>query len=179
MAYETGWSSIVEFQSGQEVSNKFDNAFTKIDEAFIGLDETDTQLSLEIQALANLIQPFYIYSKAQAVTIEDTWTDLCEVSAVENDHATFEYKMALSFELDSAIHSAHFRYSIDGGINWDETIIEPSDATNKQGIAYFFPKDVLEDAGVSLKLQAMKSDAADVMTINFADVIIEKKIDLS
>lgn len=179
MAYETGWQSIIEFQSGREVSDKLNTAFFNIDKSFIGLEEADTSLDAKIDALALVVNPFYIYTKVVDVNVQDTWTDVCTVEAAENPHATFEYKLSTSFTLDTAIHSALFRFSIDGGSNWDEITLEPSDATNKQSPTYFFPKDVLKDAGLSLILQARKEDAADVMMILYADVIIEKKINLS
>ncbi len=179
MAYETGWDSIIEFQSGREVSDKLNTAFYNINQAFVGLGEKDDSLTQQIQALTLLASPFYIYTKVSALDIEDTWTDVCTVESAENPHATFEFKMSTSFTLDSAIHSAFFRFSIDGGSTWDEITLEPSDVTNKQSPTYFFPKDVLKNAGVSLILQARKEDAADVMTILYADVIIEKKIELS
>ena len=58
MAYETGWISIVEFQTGQEVSNKFDLAFENIDNALTDienrLDATESATSDNTQAISDL-----------------------------------------------------------------------------------------------------------------------------
>ncbi len=178
MAYETGWSPIIEFQTGQEVSNKFDAVFSNINSAFLGLGNTDEQLQANINIVANSVAPFYIYSKATNVDVQDTWTDICSIESLENDQAVFEYKFSATFTLDSATHFAYFRYSIDEGSTWYELREEPSDWDNKQTIDYFFPVPVAKDAGVHLMIQAMKEDSADVMTVSYADAVIEKKINI-
>ncbi len=119
--------------------------------------------------------PFYEYTKAVDVTIPDAnYVDVAEVKVDGVDASTYEYKFSASYTIDSVSNPANFRYSIDGGVNWDYFSKENKDASDITSIDYFFPKPHNDGDTVQLKLQAAKSSASNTMVVTFADVIIQK-----
>jgi len=195
MAYKSGWISIVEFQTGQEVSTKFDNAFTNIDlglAAVTQIEEGLTSLGLRVDEVESAIAtlnsrvaaleaattPIYEFDKKIDVNLPITWTDLGTVNIASHPAGIYQYLVSFTFVLDSINSSGEFRYSIDGGSTWFEFSIEPKDINNTQPYTHVFPYEATEDEGLSLMLQGQKQDAGDTLIVQFSDVAIEKKVSL-
>lgn len=122
----------------------------------------------------------YRYAKTtdvpvNAVSTDPDWTDVGEVTFDTAQAGIYEYKISLSFNLNSTTTSAYVRFSIDGGVNWSTFQGEPKDITDSRPAFYAFPKEYAVDTPLQLKLQAAKEVAGDVMTVTFADVIIDQK----
>ena len=183
MAYESGWSPIVEFQTGAEVNNKLTTAFNAID-AVLGKFETAEPIVYEnkvrIDALEadRLMQ--YEFGKAENLTIiEDTFQPVATVSIAILNTGIFEYKMSLRFKYSNTSTSAVFRYAIvrngDANPTWYEIWHEVKDATNDDIIAFGFPLDEANGDSVEFKLEARCETTGHQLDIEYADMIIDQK----
>ena len=88
----------------------------------------------------------------------------------------YEFKLSITYTLNTSVRTAFFRFSIDNGVIWEEFQSEPKDITDKTATFYAFPKQyaqVVPTDNVFL-LEAAKENALDVLTVNFADVIVER-----
>ena len=169
-SFASGWTPIVELQSGFEVNNKLTEAFTQID---LGLAAVTDNTNKLID-----IDPIYLFDKTQDVDIAlaGTWYDIGNIDMLANPHAAYQYTMSFTHLLNSTQHSALYRFSIDGGVVWTQFEMEQSDKTDIFPFTYTLVKNRFLNQGLHLKLQASKEDAGDTMTVQFADVIIEKKL---
>ena len=168
--YESGWVSIVELQTGAEVSQKLDNAFANVDDGLEAITANTNELAS--------LEPVFLVDKVQDVNIASAgqWYDIGQIAVAENVAADYLYAMSMTFTLSTTVNDASFRFSTNDGLTWNEWSTEPKDSSTKYPVVYMFPYNRALDAGLNLRLQAMKTGSGDTMTINFADVWIEKKL---
>ena len=197
MAYASGWTSIIEFQNGQVVSDKFDATFANIDAGLsalsdLELDVTDheqrigdneTALTDHEQRISS-VESFvtqqegkvYASDKATSVDIptQAVWTPVVSVAVPTHQAGIYEFKVSVSFTYETTTNSALLRFSTDGGSTWNEFRVEPKDIADVIPWTYFYPVNATENQGLSLEFEASK-ESADTMTVLFADVIIDQK----
>lgn len=89
--------------------------------------------------------------------------------------STFEIKVSMSTQYSETSRSAYIRFSIDGGINWKEYVKEAKDATDVTPFFYSFPKTFPTATDIDLVLEGRCENSSDVFTINYADLIAERK----
>ena len=86
------------------------------------------------------------------------------------------YKAALGqmFTLDTAVNSAWFRASFDGGLTWMEVAENVVDVTANKPLSFF---TIIEHAGGTMNIitQSKKEAAGDVLTIVQQNMTLERK----
>ena len=194
MAYETGWTPIVEFQEGAVVSQKFDNAFSKIDTALAAYEATEGQVNTNVsdistlqssavnqsQRITALESVQYEFIKVKDLDIsQDTFAPVATVTIDNMNAGIFEYKVSVLFKYSSTSSSAIFRYAIirndDANPTWYEIYEEPKDITNNNSMDLFFPIEETGGEKVTLALEARCEDASQTLSIQFADLMIDQK----
>jgi hypothetical protein len=194
MAYETGWTPIIEFQEGAVVSQKFDNAFSKIDTALVAYEATEAQVNTNVsdistlqssavnqsQRISALENVQYEFIKVKDLDIsQDTFAPVATVTIDNMNAGIFEYKVSVLFKYSSTSSSAIFRYAIirndDANPTWYEIYEEPKDVTNNNSMDLFFPIEETGGEKVTLALEARCEDASQTLSIQFADLMIDQK----
>jgi len=194
MAYETGWTPIIEFQEGAVVSQKFDNAFSKIDTALAAYEATEAQVNTNVsdistlqssavnqsQRISALENVQYEFIKVKDLDIsQDTFAPVATVTIDNMNAGIFEYKVSVLFKYSSTSSSAIFRYAIirndDANPTWYEIYEEPKDITNNNSMDLFFPIEETGGEKVTLALEARCEDASQTLSIQFADLMIDQK----
>lgn len=144
------------------------------------IDDPPSLISLCAWAdkIDNRLADDYLFAKVSNVNIPDAnWVPVVQLVTPPLSIGTYEFKLAFTWNLDSAIHSILFRFSTDGGTIWENWISEPSDITNNVPFSYFFPIDITaSDTVMDLQFQSSLENAADDGNITFADIIFERKI---
>ena len=173
MAYESGWTPIVEFQTGETVNNKLTNAFGSID---TNLSDIDTRLTnLEQHSLG-----VYEFGKAENMIItSDLFQPVTSVTVLDQPVGLYEYKVSLRFRYNNTSTSAVFRYALVRNDNptptWYEVWHEVKDTTNDDIIAFGFPLDEAGGDKVEFKLEARCEATGHQLDIEYADMIIDQK----
>lgn len=187
MAYETGWTPIVELQTGETVNNKLTNAFESIDNGFAGT-ESDinavnvrvNSLETRVTALENASAAQYEFGQVQNLTIvEDTFQHVTSATVQSLNQGIFEYKVSTRFKYNNTSTSAVFRYALIRNDNstptWYEVWHEPKDATNDDILVLGFPVDEVGGDKIEFRLEARCEATGHQLDIEYADVIIDQK----
>lgn len=112
---------------------------------------------------------------SQVITaVDPAFDDLVSVSAPFAKAGAYEYKFSILFTLNSTTNSGIIQYSTDN-TNWYTIKIEAKDTDDQRPVTYFFPIEYTVDTPLNLYLRAAKSNAANTMTVLFADAIIDQK----
>jgi hypothetical protein len=119
----------------------------------------------------------YEVSKVSDHLVTDAaFEPLVSIPLVEAPAGWYEYKFSVLYTINSTVNSAFFRYSTDGGSTWWEIRSESKDAADQVPLTYFFPIQYSgETNNLSLAIEVRKENAGDVMTVLFADAVIDKK----
>jgi len=117
----------------------------------------------------------YFYDKQSAITITQTDPAYQQIASIAYNNAppgVYEYRISLSHTIDSVVNSSLFRFSIDGGVNWDTFRTEAKDISDVVPLYYAFPKEYASITSLSLIIEAAKTNAGDTMVVTFVDAII-------
>lgn len=116
----------------------------------------------------------YDYVKESAIVIaDDNYETIAELITPTRDKGVYEYRMSMTYSLNSTNTSAYFRFSLDGGTTWTEFRTEPKDNTDSVPMYYSFPKPLPREV-LQLMMQARKENAGDVLNIEFIDLMIAR-----
>ena len=112
----------------------------------------------------------YDYNKAQDIlAIPDTYTELNNYTSPSRPAGIYEVGMSFTWDFTIVNRSAYFRWTTDGGGNWNEFISEPKDVQDKQGVYYQYPVDH-PGGPMSITTQMRKEDGLGVLNVTFSDV---------
>ena len=116
----------------------------------------------------------YDFKKESGITIvDDTYQEVARL-AVTRNAGLYQVAMSFTWTLNSTTQSGFFRWSIDGGVTFTEFQSEPKDITNKSAVYYAYPLN--HDGGVfDFIVQMRKENPADIMSVEFIDLIFESK----
>jgi hypothetical protein len=122
----------------------------------------------------------YNFAKSTNVTItalntDDPWTTIGTVTMNGAQPGIYEYKISVTYTLDSTTTSAFLRFSTDGGATWNNFQAEPKDISDARAVFYSYPIEVTAQSDLKLDLQGAKELLGDTMVVTFADVIIDQK----
>ena len=110
---------------------------------------------------------------ATDLTMTEVYSEVTNVEMLDVEEGTYEYGMSGVHSFDQSITSVYRRMSIDGGVTWQEVILEPSDNTNIIANSYqFYIQGVSGD--LSLIVQARKETVTGVLTIHSANAWIKR-----
>ena len=118
--------------------------------------------------------PSYDYDKTVAFVVPSaTYSEVSRLTTDDRAAGTYEVKMSLTYALTTALRSAFFRFSTDGGTTWNEWVSEPADSTDVVPLYYAYP---FEHQGGPLEIifQSRLEQAGDSLTVNFLDLIFER-----
>ena len=87
---------------------------------------------------------------------------------------TYTYNMAITWHYDRTNASAYFRFSLDGGLSWQEFTLEPQDSTDHGTLDYSFPKVVSSAEPLDLRVEAKKETGSGTMAVSHSDVWIQR-----
>ena len=147
----------------QEVSVSADWDFMAITEGLGGGASTDK------------IYKFTKVSGHVVASVNPAWEEVVRVEVAGAPAGTYEYKISMTYTLNSTTTSAFVRFSIDNGVTWNEFRAEPKDVTDARAEYYAFPIVYSDTENLNLIIEASKEVGGDVMTIDFIDVIIDQK----
>ena len=171
MAYETGWTPIVELQSGQVVADKHDDAYGNTDIAL-------TDIEARLAALESQATKLYVTDKAvDVLNITNTFSTLCSVdySLLLGDIAEFKYSVSFIFDVGNTANSAIFRFSINDGASWTEHHLEVKKENLSEPQTYFFPETMTVNTSSTFLFEVRKENATDTLDILYADIIVDQK----
>ncbi len=171
MAYDSGWSPIVEFQTGADVNVKLTNAFDNVDQGLAAITANEETL--------NEIYPLYLYDRIRDLTLatEGQWYELGAINHGTHPKGIYKYEVHSLFLNQGGNDAVVLRYSIDDGLNWREVAIPH--AAGRDIYTFNTVATVIQnaaDTGLKLRLQAKKLNAGDTVVVYHSDVIIEKKL---
>jgi len=127
-----------------------------------------------ITADSDLTSYDFVKVSGQSIT-QDTFKQVAKLTTPIRKSGTYEYKFSVSFKYSSTSRSAVFRISSDNGTNWTEFKKEPKDATDTVPFFYAYPKTMASDGVINLILEAKCENASDTLTVNYCDLIAERK----
>ena len=111
------------------------------------------------------------------ITSNNGYQDIASLTTlVAEIDEVYEITFSATFNYDSIKRSALFAWSIDGGTTFEEFSIEPKDKTDQKALGYTFPHKVSVKGAIQLVLQAKCENTGDVLTIDYANIIAERKI---
>jgi len=117
----------------------------------------------------------YDYKKVKdQVTTSDAYAPLVSMATPAREAGTYEIKISSTFTYNTTGKSAFFRWSIDGGTNWEEFSVEPKDVTDKKALSYDFPYEHLGGA-IDIRLEFKCESASNTLTVLFANLVFEQK----
>jgi len=117
----------------------------------------------------------YDYEKVKdQVTTSATYAPLASMVTPDRIAGTYEIKISATFTYDTITKSAYFRWSIDGGTNWEEFNVEPKDTTDKKALDYSFPMEHLGGAK-DIRLEYKCEADGNTLTVLFANLVFEQK----
>jgi len=135
------------------------------------LSQLDTRVTA-IEAKPDL--SFYKFTKVTAFTVpDDNYIEAGRLTETI-EAGTYEIKFSITYTYNTTTKSAFFRWSLDGGATWQEVSEEAKDKTDVRPRYYAFPK-VLTAGQKDIIFEAKKEAAGDVMTIDFLDIILDRK----
>jgi hypothetical protein len=194
--YGTGWSPIQEFETGAEVSTKFNTAFENIDIALDALEVIEPKVDNNTSDISTLTQVVndnttnisklmgvqYEYSILSApidITDDVNYTPIVEVEIPQVNDGIFEYKLSIRWSYSSTNSSAMFRYAIirndDTNPTWFDFNQEVKDKTDNLTSSLFYPVAESNGDRVKFALEGKVETSGQTLTVGYADVIIDQK----
>jgi len=124
------------------------------------------------------IKDFYTYdyeSKINTIVTSDSYVEVSRLTTLSRDAGTYSVTNSMMYSYDNTNRSAFFRFSLDGGANWNEIRKEPKDNTDKLPESYT-TTIVRTGADIfDIIIQARVEDATDTLTIYKLDIMLERK----
>lgn len=116
----------------------------------------------------------YELDARQNLDIDDTYTEIANVTMSNAVLGDYEHTMSLTHSYDQTNSSAFFRFSIDGGVTWDESTLAPDDKLDRTFTAYSFVR-VGESGNINLQIQARKEDSdVGILTVHSVNAWIKR-----
>jgi hypothetical protein len=112
----------------------------------------------------------YDYDKASNIlNIPETYTQLNDYTSPSRPAGVYEVGMSFTWDFSLVSRSAYFRWTTDGGTNWNEFISEPKDVQDRSAVYYQYP---FNHAGGTMNIitQMRKEDALGTLNVTFSDV---------
>ena len=106
----------------------------------------------------------------------DGWTPLAKIQGTKAA-GLYEIKVSKTFQYNQTGKSAMFRWTLNGDAitpNWEIFPIEVKDKTNRMSESYVFPY-THNGGNMDIQLQAKREGNVGELTIDFANVIVERK----
>lgn len=172
MPYGSGWTSIVNLDTGQEVSDSLDTAFGNIDTALTDIETKTDDFETRISSIENGFNFARVTSKTIAGT---TYEEIVKVAYSYILGNNFFFTFNLNTLITSTAKTFTIRYSIDSGTTWTEQAINIEDNLIGAPISYSFPVPFAAASAEEFIIQAKKSNVADTLSFKDANVIAEKK----
>jgi hypothetical protein len=109
------------------------------------------------------------------LNVPTTYTKAAEIVSVPQIvGATYEIVISYAYTFDSTNQSAFFRFSINGGITWQEAVYEFSDVTDYYDGSYVFPYVATSTTPLHIILEARKETASNTMNVTYANASIKR-----
>jgi len=201
MAYESGWTSVVEFQKGQQISDKYNSAFNNIDSALADietrLDDNDTLWSTNtdswntqgnintdyndrLVALEGTQQDFtFAENNGMTVTNEayDDAVGLTHTFSSPVGVNMYGYSITFSGTVNDKLHIEMTVPNADGTAGTPfEHIFEIKDSAEVRPKTYFFPRTMTGEVNNGqVKVRFRKGSGDADIQVNFIDVMSEIK----
>lgn len=128
---------------------------------------------------------FPVFSDAHGLTSNPGWVDLSNsypavVGSPAADEAEarlqgvsvaglYEFMISSTWEVDNANNGISSRFSLDGGLSWEEFFSAPSGANELQNTMYAFPL-TRNSASFDLVVQGRKTNAANTAILRFLSI---------
>ena len=191
MAYESGWTSIIELQNGDVVADKLNSAFTNID---LGLAQIEG-MELDISGLTTITSDHEIRITALEVPADKTFTYSAN-DGMTVDNEAYDDAIGVEHIFSAPIGDVMYGYSVtfSGTVNdklWIEFtvpnedgtagipfehVFEIKDSSEVRPKYYAFPRThtaSITDGTVRVRFRKDTGDAD--FTVNFVDVMSEVK----
>jgi hypothetical protein len=112
----------------------------------------------------------YDYNKASGFTnLPETYSTLNDYTSPSRPAGVYEVGMSFTYDFDQANRSVYFRWSTDGGTNWNEFVAEPKDVQDKSAVYYQYPFSH-PGGTMQIETQIRKEDVNGILNAPFADV---------
>ena len=159
----------------QNVTNSAFGIDLQFQEASVSSDWDLVALSSSSSGSSSSSLGSYDYSKTTGYTNATTgYTAVGSLVTPTRDAGTYEVKLSMTWSHTTQNESVFFRWSMDGGVNWDELREEVKDATDHKPEYYAYPVVEAIEFIKDIRIEA-RSDSG-TLTIDFLDIIYERKI---
>jgi len=156
---------------GSNTSNIATNTSAiSLHEASINILDTKTT---DLEALTT----DYHFSKvAGASTTTNTYSPLNSLLVTAAQGTVYEVKFSMTFNYNTTTRSAYFRFTVDGGISWNEVRKEAKDVTDNNAVFYAFPITHIPGDNIDLQVEYRTESNGNVLKVSFIDVVAERKL---
>ncbi len=185
--YITGWSSIIELQSGQVVSDAFDSTFGAINNVFIDVEarldateNTTANQETRIGALETIGLGFSYTPEAGFSVISESYDEAVSTTHIFSAPigiVMYGYSITFSGTVNDKLWIEMTVPNIDGTAGTPfEHVFEIKDSAEVRPKTYFFPRNhTLAITSGQVKLRFRKGAGDANFTVNFIDVMTEIK----
>lgn len=120
--------------------------------------------------------PYYEYEKLAATYTNNTngYTAIVSLTDTIPTTGTYEVKFTWTWQYSTINNSAYFRMSSDGGLSYTTFSVECKDLTDQLPAFYSYPQEYTEGEVVAIRLQGAAEDNGQILTVLFADVVLQK-----
>jgi hypothetical protein len=173
------YTDVVNGESGLSVRNKINDVGNSLD---LLSDETKTDTEANktsITALEDkaLFIPSYDFVNNKDIVIaDDIYEEIASLHLTNKEAGIYEINMSIIFSLDSAIHSAYFKSSVDNGSTYTEIRQEPKDSTDKLIKSNTIVYTQASAGPIDIIIQSKKENTSDVLTVYSITAIVERKV---
>ena len=108
------------------------------------------------------------------VTTSNSYTDIADVDEQLRSAGVYEVTFSTTFLYNGNNRAAYFQWSINDGLDWEEVRITPKDANDLTPFTYTFPWERGEGP-MKVVFQARCENAGDTLTINYSNIVVERK----
>jgi len=111
----------------------------------------------------------------EIIITSDTWVNILDTTWDERSAGLYEYKQSITYNMDVPNRSVIFRFSLDGGVTWEERSKEVKDAANIEDTEMFFPFVEVSAFTPHYLIEARVVNTSDTCTIIYASHVLERK----
>ena len=118
----------------------------------------------------------YAYNKvAGASTVSNVYSPLNSLLLPNAPAGIYEYKFSMTYNYNATTRSSFFRFTVDGGVSWNEMRREPKDGTDNVPLFYAFPYAHV-GGDIDLRVEYRCENNGDTLNVQFIDIVAERKL---